>query len=174
MLGNIFIARSKEEINYIYTAKEQAKIPKKTKIVVVDDMVSTNGKDVICGSILLPPTNSLIEMVEGDLRNFSIKYLEYLQNDPYVLEYICVLFAGLLYYNNDYILYVGPDVDESIFNTLCNFLGIRFHRVFPNWFGRYDFLILEMYSGQIPAIMQVLASYGFVPQSQPQSPFVQF
>jgi hypothetical protein len=170
MIGSIFIARNKQQIDYINSIRGQYSRNNKLKFVVVDDTTSSS-KDVICASIMLPSSSSLVEMVEGNIEKFSVDYLNYLLTDQTVTEFMMVLMAGLLYYEIDYILYIDDSIDNSIEFTLEQYLmniglveqfnpfGLRMKSVSPNCINN---------------LITILSQNGYNPKTTGQSPFVQF
>lgn len=142
MIGNISIAGDMNQLqtfvmlrnqfmtSYVTECKKRgiSFIPNKTKIVVVNDTDSC-GDEYIVGSILLPNSRAMFNLIEGDYNSFCQEYYNKLEYDVDVQEYIVVLLAGLVERGFDYIFYFDnndPAIWTPIAKALFDYLGMKF------------------------------------------------
>ena len=126
MIGNVTIAGSVNDLNTFMSYR--SKLDKKIKIVVISDS-TFQFNNCIVGSILLPSSDAMFDLVEGNHVGFTQKYFNKLDYDIDTREYLIVLLAGLIEYGTDYCFFFNSD-DPTIWNPIANalseYLDIRF------------------------------------------------
>lgn len=182
MIGNVIVVGDMAGLNKVIDIRNNVKIqsyikagkkPPKCKVIMIDDYVPEDP-DYICGSILLPPANSMYSLIEGDYAAFEYMYNEKLYKDDGVTEYMIVILTGLMERGFDYAIYSDltnmnmPYITNILFNFMHTKFGLNFigcgdvmqnpnllfnQAVAPEYYQRNKFLIDSYgYSDREPSL----------------------
>ncbi len=182
MIGNVIIIADMESLSKVINIRNSTKVqsyikagkkPPKCKVIMIDDYVPEDP-DYICGSILLPPANSMYSLIEGDYAAFEYMYNEKLYKDAGVTEYMIIILTGLMERGFDYIIYCDRSnmnmvpISNILFNFMHNKFGLNFigdgdvmrdprllfnQAVAPEYYQRNKFLIDSYgYSDREPSL----------------------
>lgn len=125
MIGNIYVIGDEAQLNMLVALRNQYLYnyrlnlasqmgfnfePHKLKIVMLSDVMP--GDNYIVGSILLPKTNAMFYLADGDYNSFVNQYHFDLDNDAEAQEYIAVLLTGILERNFDFCFYYNNSDPE--------------------------------------------------------------
>lgn len=126
MLANISICLYKEEMENYATMKMQGN---KIDIIFIGDCNDTEYIKSIGASsapLFNPSFDAIQFLLDGNLEAFNAAYINYLNTDPYVDEYILLMIRNCIIYNIPIILYINHDESELYLDAFLNFLRNKY------------------------------------------------
>lgn len=185
MIGKIMVANNMVELQQLIMMRNQFMtsygevcknkgfnfVPNNVKIIILSDTES-HSDDYIVGSILLPNSRAMFNLIEGDYNKFVQEYQYKLNSDPDIQEFIVLLLAGLVEKGFDYIFYFDND-DLSMCNTigsaLFSYLYAKFGVINSN---NMNFIEQSIIPEKVVDIENLIRQYKL--SNRPESLFIEF